>query len=79
MHDNALSYVFKLTREFLEHKINRRKNTGMAAIKSDLNAIKNLWWIVKIKLYESSKRYNSKADPWEVTKTSNQKKESAEF
>ena len=26
----------------------------------DLNPIKNLWSIVKIKLYEASKQYNSK-------------------
>ena len=35
----------------------------------DLNLIENLWLIVKMKLYEGSKRYNSKADLWEAIKT----------
>ena len=35
----------------------------------DLNLIKNLWSIVKMKLYEGSKQYSSKADLWEAIKT----------
>ena len=37
---------------------------------SDLNLIKNLWSLVKMKLYNGSKPYNSKTDLWEAIKTS---------
>ena len=34
----------------------------------DLNPIKNLWSIVKMKLYKGRKQHNSKADLWEAIK-----------
>ena len=70
VHNNASSHVFKLTHEFFEHK----RCIGEKIIEKspscpDLNPIKNLWSIVKMKLYEGSKLYNSKADLWEAIKT----------
>ena len=35
----------------------------------DLNLIKNLWLVVKIKLYEVGKQYNSKVGQWEAITT----------
>ena len=41
----------------------------MPSLSPDLNPIKNLWSIVKIKLYKGGKEYNSKAELWKVIKT----------
>ena len=62
-----------LNREFFEHQRFTRK--GRKIMKwppssSDLNPIENLWSIVQMKLYESSKQYNSKVDLWKAVKTS---------
>ena len=35
----------------------------------DLNPIKNLWSVVKMKFYDGSKQYNSKVDLWGVIET----------
>ena len=35
----------------------------------DLNPIENLWSVMKMKLYESSKLYNSKVDQWKAIKS----------
>ena len=70
MHDDAPSFVSKLTCEFFEHE----RFTGEKIMKCppsspDLNTIENLWSIVKMKLYEGVKQYNYKADLWEAIKT----------
>ena len=44
----------------------------------DLNPIKNLWPIVKMKLYEGGKEYNSSAYLWEAIKTTMLETEPAE-
>ena len=44
----------------------------------DLNPIKNQWSVGKIKLYEGSKQYNSKVDPWEAIKITRSEIEPAE-
>ena len=43
----------------------------------DLNPIKNLWSVVKMKLYEDGKQYNCKADLLEAIKTTMLEIESA--
>ena len=62
MQDNA-SHVSKLTREFFEkEKFRWEKVMEWPPSNSDLNLIKYLWSIVKMKLYECGKQYNSKVD-----------------
>ena len=79
MYNNAPSHVSKLIDEFFEHE----RFTGEKIMKwlpssPDLNLIKNLWSMVKMKLYEGGKQYNNKADLWEAIKTTMSEIESAE-
>ena len=74
MHNNTFSDVAKLTRKFFEHK----RFTREKIMKSpDLNLIENLWSIVKIKLYEGYKQYNSKTSMWRAIKITMSEIESA--
>lgn len=70
MHDNTPSHVSKLTREFFEQK----RFAGEIIIEwppssPDLNAIENLWPVLKMKLYDGGKQYNAKADLLEAIKS----------
>ena len=67
MYDNAQYHVSKYTHEFFEHKSFTEEIMEWPPSRTDLNPIENQWSIVKMKLYEGSKQYNSKADLWEVT------------
>ena len=56
--------------KFFEHK----KFTGKKIMEwlpssPELNSIKNLWSIMKMKLYKGGKQYNSKVDIWNAMKT----------
>ena len=63
MHDNAPSHVSKLICEFFEHgRFTGEKIIEWLPSSLDLKPIKNQWSIIKIKLYESGKQNNSKAD-----------------
>ena len=69
MHDNVPSYLSKFTCEFFEDKrFMGEKIIEWPPSNPDLNLIKNLWVIVRRKLYEGCKQYNSKADLWETIK-----------
>ena len=68
IHNNAPFHVSKVTYEFFEHKI-FSENKEWPQLSPDLNPIENLSSIMKMKLYESLKQYKSKADLWEVIKT----------
>ena len=62
--------VSKLIHEFFEYK----RFTGEKIIEwplssSDLNLVKNLWSLVKMKSYVGVKQYNSLADFWEAIKS----------
>ena len=35
----------------------------------DLKLVENLWWFVKMILYEGGKQYTRKTDQWEAIKT----------
>ena len=78
MHNNVPSHVSKLTYEFFEHE----RFTGDKIMEwppsPDLNLIENLQSIVKVKLYEGGKQYNSKADLWKAIKTTKLEIEPAE-
>ena len=56
----------------------REKIMEWPVISSDLNPIENLWTMVKMKLHEGSKPYNSKVGLWETIKTSVSETEPAE-
>ena len=79
IHDNVPSHASQLSCEFFEPK----RFTGEKIMKwlpssPDLNRIKNLWSVVKIKLYEGYKIYNCKADLSESIKTTKLELEPAE-
>ena len=78
MDDNAPFIVSKITHEFFEHKRFTGEKIMELPSSSPLNLIKNLWAIVKMKLYESGKQYNSKADLREAIKTNTSETEPAE-
>ena len=79
MYENALSHVSKLTHEFFQYKkFTKEKIMEWTPSGLDLNLIKNLLSIVKMKLYEGGKPYNSKADLWEPIKTTMSEIESVE-
>lgn len=62
MHDNAPFHVSKLTHELFEHKkFKGEKIMELPTSSPDLNPTKNLWLIVKMKLYKNGKQYGSKA------------------
>ena len=59
MRDNAPSHVSKLTCEFFEYKRFTEKIMEWPPSSLDLNLIKNLWSIVKMKLYKGCKRQSN--------------------
>ena len=48
------------------------------SLSPDLNPIKNLWSVMKMKLYKGGKQYNSKADVYEAIESSISENEAAE-
>ena len=68
MHDNTPSHAARLNEQFLEGKrVSGERIMEWPPQNSDLNPIENLWWsIVKRKVYEGGKQYNSKSDVWEA-------------
>ena len=70
MYNNTPSHVSKLSHEFFELKrFTGEKIMEWLSSSPDMNPIKNLCSIEKMKLYESGKQYNSKTDQWEAIKT----------
>ena len=62
MHDNDCC-VSMLAHDFFEHKIfSGERIIEWPPSSPDLNPIENPWSILKMKLYEGVKQYNSKAD-----------------
>jgi transposase len=71
MHDNAPSHASKYTTDFLASKgFKDAKLMVWPPASPDLNPIENLWSIVKRKLYEAGKQYNSKKELKEAIKAS---------
>ena len=69
MHNCALFQVSKFTHEFFEHKrFTEEKIMEWPPSSSNLYPIKDLWSILKTKLYEDGKQYKSRSDLWEVSK-----------
>ena len=65
MHDNAPSHAAKATTCFLA-SLGIKKETLMTwpPCYPDLNAIKQLWSILKFKVYEGGRQFTSKDDLW---------------
>ena len=69
MQDNAPSHASRYTRNFLASKgFKDAKLMVWPPASPDLNPIENLWSIVKRKLYEAGKQYNSKNELKEAIK-----------
>ena len=80
IHDIAPSHVSKLIHEFFEHKrFAEEKIMEWPSSSPELNPIENLCSIVKMKLYEGGKQYNSIADQWEAIKATMLKIDPAEI
>ena len=70
MHDNAPSHASLMARVFLRiHNLSGKHLMNWRANSPDLNPIKNLWAVVKAKLYESGKQYNNKSNLWDSIKS----------
>ena len=79
MQNNAPCCVFKFTYEFFKHKrFTEEKITEWQQTSPDLNPIKNLWSIIKMKLYDGSKQHNHKEGLWKAIKTGISETEHAE-
>ena len=70
MPDWAPFHISKFTRVFFETKrFTKEKMIEWLSSYLDLNLTENLWSIVKRKLYENGKQYNSKTDLWKAIKS----------
>ena len=70
MHNHAPFHLSKLTYVFFGHKrFIGEKIMEWLPSSPYLNLIKNLWSIMKVKLSQGYKQYNSKINLWEAIKT----------
>ena len=75
MHDNAPSHAANATTQFLTKKgISNSKLMQWPPASPDLNPIENLWndrrTIVKKKIYDGGRQYNSKSNVWDAIQQS---------
>ena len=63
MHDNAPSHAVKLTSDFLATaSFKCDKLMTWPAYSPDLNPIKNMWAMLKRRIYESGRQFSSKEE-----------------
>ncbi|XP_014780265.1 uncharacterized protein LOC106876286 [Octopus bimaculoides] len=67
MHDNVPSHASRLSCEFLEReRFTEDKTMERSPSSPDLNSVENPRSIIKQKLYEGGKQYNSKVELWDT-------------